>query len=55
MCTVFEETRKEGIRQGRAEAIENMLRVDIPEEVILSMGYTDEELASAKEKLSMQI
>jgi hypothetical protein len=32
-----------------------MLRVDISEEVILSMGYTDEELASAKEKLSVQI
>jgi hypothetical protein len=32
-----------------------MLRVDIPEKVILSMGYTDEELASVKEKLSVQI
>jgi hypothetical protein len=55
MCTVFEETRKEGIRQGRAEAIENMLRAGISEEVILSMGYTDEELASVKENLSVQI
>jgi hypothetical protein len=59
MCTVFEETRKEGViegrAEGRAEAIEKMLRVDISEEVILSMGYTDEELASAKEKLSVQI
>jgi hypothetical protein len=63
MCTVFEETRKEGMIEGRAEgraegrteAIEKMLRVDIPEKVILSMGYTDEELASVKEKLSVQI
>jgi hypothetical protein len=44
---------QQGVQQARIDAIEKMLCADIPEKTIRSMGYTAEELASAKENLSV--
>jgi hypothetical protein len=46
---------QQGAQQARIEAVENMLRANIPEQTIRSMGYTEEELSSAKQNISVLV
>jgi hypothetical protein len=46
---------QQGAQQARIEAVENMIRANIPEQTILSMGYTEEELSSAKQNISVLV
>jgi predicted transposase/invertase (TIGR01784 family) len=55
----LQQGRQQGLQQGaqqaRIEAVENMLRANIPEQTIRSMGYTEEELSSAKQNISVLV
>jgi flagellar biosynthesis/type III secretory pathway protein FliH len=46
---------QQGAQQARIEAVENMIRANIPEQTIRSMGYTEEELSSAKQNISVLV
>jgi flagellar biosynthesis/type III secretory pathway protein FliH len=51
----LQQGRQQGLQQGaqqaRIEAVAKMVRANIPEQTIRSMGYTEEELSSAKQKI----
>jgi hypothetical protein len=46
---------QQGTQQARIETVENMIRANIPEQTIRSMGYTEEELSSAKQNISLLV
>ena len=55
MCNLSENIEARGVERGRREerikAIENMIKIGIVKEQIISCGYTEEELAEVEEML----